>query len=159
MKASRALHVVPTFAAAPWLLAAALAVPPPAVAAGPQPPSGAPAAAAASGLAPRVDQAGGVTVKVTPRELGGGAQTWVFEVAMDTHSQDLSQDLMRVAALVDAQGRRHAPLAWEGAGPGGHHRQGLLRFKPLVGGDPEAVILEISDIGGVPVRTFRWKVR
>ncbi|HEU0202487.1 MAG TPA: hypothetical protein VFR86_18910 [Burkholderiaceae bacterium] len=115
------------------------------------------AKASASALEPRVDRAGGVTVRVTPRRLDPKG-AWEFFVALDTHSQDLSQDMTRSAALVDGQGKRHAPLAWEGAAPGGHHREGVLKFKPPVG-DAEAVVLELNGIGGVPVRTFRWQVR
>ena len=108
-------------------------------------------------FAPQTDQAGGVTVKVTPRNLGRDAAVWEFSVVLDSHTQDLSQDVARSAALVDAQGVRHVPLGWEGAAPGGHHREGVLKFKPLA---PEAqvVTLEIRGIGGTSVRTFRWQL-
>lgn len=115
------------------------------------------AAATESGLAPQVDRAGGVTAKVTPRTLARNAPTWEFAVVLDTHTQELSQDLARSAVLVDAHGARHAPLAWEGSAPGGHHREGVLRFKPLA--QTDTVVLELSGIGGVPVRTFRWQIR
>jgi uncharacterized membrane protein len=109
-------------------------------------------------LAPQTDQAGGVTVKVTPRNLGRNAAVWEFAVVLDTHTQDLSQDLTRSAVLVDALGARHLPLGWEGAAPGGHHREGVLKFKPLAP-EAQAVALEISGIGGTSVRTFRWQLR
>ena len=139
------------------LLAAGYGVPHAAMAGGPQASDGASGARATPELAARIDRGGGVVVKVTPREIGGGASAWMFVVAMDTHSQDLSQDMARVAALVDKQGRRHAPLAWEGTGPGGHHRQGTLTFRAL-DDSGDAVVLEIRDVGAVPLRTFRWQL-
>jgi hypothetical protein len=108
-------------------------------------------------LASQTDQVGGVTVKVTPRNLGRDSAVWEFAVVLDSHTQDLSQDIARSAVLIDPQGARHRPLGWDGAAPGGHHREGMLRFKPLA---PEAqvVTLEISGIGGTSVRTFRWQL-
>ena len=108
-----------------------------------------------STLAAQTDQDGGVTVKVTPRNIDRSAAVWEFAVVLDTHTQDLSYDLTRSAVLIDAQGVRHRPLGWEGAAPGGHHREGILKFKPF---PPEVktVTLELSGIGGTAVRTFRW---
>lgn len=107
-------------------------------------------------LASQTDQAGGVTVKVTPRNLGRDATVWEFAVVLDSHTQDLSQDVASSAVLIDSQGGRHLPIGWEGAAPGGHHREGVLRFKPLAPKD-QVVTLEISGIGGTSVRTFRWQ--
>ena len=66
-----------------------------------------------------------MTVKVQPRQLDvGGA---VFKISFDTHSVDLDQDLTRQARLV--VGGTTWPIAgWSGDGPGGHHREGELRF-------------------------------
>lgn len=116
------------------------------------------ASATAPAPAVQTDRAGGVTVKVTPRTVAREAALWEFAVVLDTHSQDLSQDMARSAALVDAKGKRYAPLSWEGAGPGGHHREGVLKFKPLPP-EADAVVLEMTGIGGSSVRTFRWQLR
>lgn len=113
---------------------------------------------APSGLTEQTSREGGVTVKVTPRNLEPGAANWDFAVVLETHTQPLDQDLTKAAVLVDAQGKPHAPLAWEGSPPGGHHRRGLLRFRPLAG-NPAAVELRLHDIGGVATRTFRWQLR
>lgn len=107
-------------------------------------------------LAAQTSRAGGVTVKVTPKDLAADAQRWQFEVVFDTHSVDLSHDLIKSASLVDAAGRRHAPLAWDGDPPGGHHRKGVLSFAPLKGVDE--VRLQIRDVG-VPEREFRWPLK
>jgi hypothetical protein len=104
----------------------------------------------------QTSRAGGVTVTVTPRNLTADAQRWQFEIVFDTHSIELRQDMLTSAALIDVQGRRHAPLAWDGDPPGGHHRRGMLSFAPL--GRVEEVRLQIRDVG-VPERDFRWSLK
>ena len=109
-------------------------------------------------LGSRTSSAGGVTVTVTPKVIAPAAATWEFAVTLDTHSQDLGDDLVKSSVLVDAKGDRHAPLAWEGAPPGGHHRSGVLRFRGL-GAQPEALELQIRRAGEAAPRSFRWKLR
>jgi hypothetical protein len=111
--------------------------------------------AAAAELEPRSSSAAGVTVNVTPKSVAPGAAAWEFGVVLDTHSQALDDDLVKSAVLVDSQGVRHTPLAWEGAAPGGHHREGVLRFKPL-SPFPDAFELHISRPGEAQPRVFRW---
>lgn len=100
----------------------------------------------------------GVTVKVTPKNLAAGTAAWEFSIVLDTHSGSLSDDLAESAVLLDAAGGRHAPLAWEGAPPGGHHREGLLRFKPLTQ-PPQEIELQIAREGEPAPRIFRWPLR
>ncbi len=103
----------------------------------------------------KTDDHGEGTVKVTPQALGGAE--WRFSVVFDTHSVDLNQDLMRIAVLTDDRGKEYTPSAWEGAGPGGHHREGVLVFKAVT---PASYIeLKIKDIGGVPERSFKWNLQ
>lgn len=113
--------------------------------------------AAAAELGARSSSAAGVSVKVTPKDVSPQAAVWTFAVVLDTHSQDLRDDLAKTAALVDARGGRHAPLAWEGAAPGGHHREGVLRFKGL-GVQGDALELQIQRAGEQAPRVFRWKL-
>ncbi|MBI5041275.1 MAG: hypothetical protein HZB57_08780 [Gammaproteobacteria bacterium] len=101
---------------------------------------------------------GTVMVKVAPRSLAPSAQSWDFEITLDTHTQPLTQDLVGATALIDAAGNVHTPIGWEGDPPGGHHRQGLLRFQPPTGGQG-VVELRMKAIGGIPVRVFRWQPR
>lgn len=115
-------------------------------------------AVAAGELDTRRSSAAGVTVKVTPKDVAPGSATWAFVVVLDTHSQDLSDDLVKTSALLDAQGVRYAPLAWEGAPPGGHHREGVLRFKGL-GPAPGAFELQIRRAGEAAPRSFRWTLK
>ncbi|MBI3994560.1 MAG: hypothetical protein HY349_01155 [Nitrospirae bacterium] len=110
-----------------------------------------------SGLSPQFNKEGGVIVKVTPRPPAPGAETWEFEVVFDTHTVALAGDPARFSALVDAQGRTHSPLPWEGDPPGGHHRKGVLRFKPPPMRDG-MIELRIDGVGGVPTRAFRWRL-
>ncbi|HSC94439.1 MAG TPA: hypothetical protein VLC73_05685 [Burkholderiales bacterium] len=100
----------------------------------------------------------GVTVAVTPQNLAASANTWDFKVVLDTHSQDLSDDLVKIAALLDDKGRRYVPVQWEGAGPGGHHRAGTLKFN-AISPRPKAIELQIQRAGESKPRTFRWQLK
>lgn len=115
-------------------------------------------AATAAELETRTSSAAGVTIKVTPKNVAPDAAAWVFAVALDTHSRDLSDDLVKSSVLLDARGARHAPIAWEGAPPGGHHREGVLRFKAL-GPAPGAFELQIRRPGESAARVFRWTLK
>lgn len=99
----------------------------------------------------------GVTVRVKPINLAPAAKTWAFGVVLDTHTQDLSDDLARQATL-SAAGAQHAPTAWEGDPPGGHHRKGVLRFAPITP-TPDAVELRIQRPGENAARSFRWTLK
>jgi len=115
-------------------------------------------AAFAAELETRSSSAAGVTVKVTPKDVAPGSATWAFVVVLDTHIRDLSDDLVKTSVLLDAQGVRYAPLAWEGAPPGGHHREGVLRFKALTPA-PQAIELQIRRPGESAPRSFRWTLK
>ena len=97
----------------------------------------------------------GVTIAVTPQGKADAGPE--FKVVMDTHSQDLSDDLLKSAVLVDGAGNRHAPTAWEGAGPGGHHREGVLRFPPISA--TLSMELQITRPKEQSPRTFRWELQ
>lgn len=80
----------------------------------------------ATGLDTRTVTAGEIEITVEPRRLDADGAT--FAVALDTHSTELSMDLDDSRLEVDGVAW---PLAgWEGDGPGGHHREGDLRFRP-----------------------------
>lgn len=105
----------------------------------------------------KVDDQPPITIKVTPIEFGKGAETWKFQVVLDTHSGSLDDDLLTVVSLADDQGDTYRPTAWEGPGPGGHHLEGTLTFNP-VQPLPGYVELKIKNVGGVPKRSFRWNL-
>jgi hypothetical protein len=99
-----------------------------------------------------------VTIKVTPVEFGKEAKIWKFHVVFDTHSGSLDDDPLQVAVLVDDKGNTYQPTAWEGPGPGGHHREGILIFNALIP-IPSSVELKVKNVGGVPERSSRWDLQ
>ena len=111
---------------------------------------------AAGKLAPQTSSQSGVTVKVTPRSFAGAE--WEFEVVFDTHSQELSDDPQKAAVLVADGGAPSAPTGWQGDAPGGHHRKGVLRFKPAAA-SPASVELRLQRPGETAPRVFRWQLR
>ena len=115
------------------------------------------ATSAVAQLAPQKSMKGGVTITVTPEEVSPGAKVWTFKVVLDTHSQDLSDDLVKSSVLADAKGRESGPLAWAGAPPGGHHREGLLRF-PEFDPLPGIIELRITRPGEAEPRVRRWQL-
>jgi hypothetical protein len=112
----------------------------------------------ATPLPARVSTENGVTVTAKPESLARDAKSWNFEIVLDTHSQDLGDDLVKSAVLVDGAGREYKPTSWDGVAPGGHHRKGVLRFDP-VSPLPQAIELQIRRAGEARPRVFRWELR
>jgi hypothetical protein len=104
-------------------------------------------------LSPRRNDAGQVSIDVTPLTLGD--DVWEFEVALNTHSVNLDFDVTKVSALRCDQGREYLPVAWDGSGPGGHHRSGVLKFTAL-DHPTSSVEIVIRDVASVPERVFEW---
>jgi hypothetical protein len=100
---------------------------------------------------------GGVTIAVTPVVLSPTTDTWTFRVVFDTHSQQLDDDMARSAVLVDAHGTKSLPTKWEGAAPGGHHREGVLHCNAS-GMHPGRIELHINRPAESSPRTFRWQM-
>lgn len=117
-----------------------------------------PVAATAKEFAQLSSQGQGVTLRARPVDIAANGKSWTLEIAVDTHSQDLADDFTRTAVLIDAKGKPHAPLAWDGAAPGGHHRQGVLRFEPI---SPAPAVLElrIQRAGETAPRSFKWPLQ
>lgn len=103
----------------------------------------------------KTDEQANVTVVVTPLDLSLQSTQWRFDVGMNTHSVELDQDMVKIATLIDDQGNEYGPLNWEGAGPGGHHREGVLTFN-MITPTPKSIKLKISGIGDV-TRSFVWE--
>jgi hypothetical protein len=112
----------------------------------------------AAELAVQRSSAGGVTVAVTPQNLAASAKSWDFKVVLDTHAGELNDDLVKTATLLDDKGGRYVPVQWEGAGPGGHHREGVLKFKPITPASG-AIELHIQRPGEPKPRLFRWQLK
>lgn len=99
----------------------------------------------------------GVTVRVTPKPVGGLDSRWEFVITLDTHSADLSDDLTLSAVLVTDEGRTFKPVSWQGAPPGGHHREGVLAFD-VPAPRPGVIELRIARPGEAAPRLFRWQL-
>ena len=97
-----------------------------------------------------------VRVDVRPVQLSPGKPA-KFEIRMNTHSGDLSQDLIAVCTLTDSSGREYRPINWDGSPPGGHHRSGVLEFSDL-GGEAKSITLVIREVANVPERIFNWSI-
>ncbi len=105
---------------------------------------------------PQTNSGGSVNVTVLPKNLSD-AGTWDFDVTFSTHSVELSEDVTQISALVGDDGREYAPISWDGDPPGGHHREGILKFEPIVP-TPRSITLKIRKIDGVDERSFRWQM-
>lgn len=78
----------------------------------------------ASNLPTRTMTVGAIDVTVQPVRLDANGA--VFRVSLDTHSTDLS---MALSGTLQVDGVMWSGGAWAGAGPGGHHREGEIRFE------------------------------
>lgn len=112
-----------------------------------------PAAAQVGATATQSSVDKGVTVKVTLKKLTG--PEWEFVVVLDTHAEELKDDLAQTAVLL-VDGREIRPSQWQGPGSGGHHREGVLRF-PAAGANPLSIELRIQRAGETGPRVFRWE--
>ena len=114
--------------------------------------------AAANALAyeTKLNKENQVRVDVRPVQLSPGKPA-KFEIRMNTHSGDLSQDLIAVCTLTDSSGREYRPINWDGSPPGGHHRSGVLEFSDL-GEEAKSITLVIREVANVPERIFNWPI-
>lgn len=104
----------------------------------------------------QVSDAGRVVIEVTPLKLDGtDGETLQFQVAMNTHSVDLSFDLAQLALLRTDQGDEVAGLAWD-APRGGHHVSGILSFPAVDLAEVQWFEIVLRDVAGVPERVLRW---
>lgn len=109
----------------------------------------------ASTLDTQTSDAGQVVVDVTPLSFDG--DTWDFQVGFNTHSVNLAFDPAQISVLRCDQGQEFQPVAWEGSGPGGHHRSGILSFArpdhPI-----SSIEIVIRGVAQVSERLFRWTI-
>ena len=112
-------------------------------------------------LSEKTDQKGAVTVVAKPLHWEAGGETIDFEIAMDTHSVDLSFDLASLSTLTTDTGIKVSAIRWQAPG-GGHHVTGTLSFPAQV--DGKAVLKGISLLTltienmDVPERVFTWQL-
>jgi len=106
----------------------------------------------------KTEEEASLTVVITPLDLSPQSPEWKFDIGLNTHSVELDQDMTKIAVLTDNQGKEYKPVAWDGAAPGGHHREGVLVFR-AVSPMPRSVELTIKNIGGIPERSFKWDLQ
>jgi len=100
---------------------------------------------------------GPVRVAVTPQTLSQSANAWRFTVQFNSHVMEIAEDMVAVSSLSAGKADVERPTAWEGDPPGGHHRKGVLVFKPIIP-MPATITLHIREVGGVADRAFTWKL-
>lgn len=110
----------------------------------------------------RIDEQGAVVFEVTPLNLGTPSDTLDFEVAMNTHSVDLSMDLAALSTLSTDNGFTIQASKWD-AVPGGHHVEGKLIFPSAQDGmsildGASKLTLTIVDVDA-PARVFEWELQ
>ncbi len=105
------------------------------------------------GASTQTNNEGTMTVIVTPKRAAAGS--WEFEVQIDNHVQEVSQDMVAVSSIITPAGVTFAPSAWQGDPPGGHHRTGTLTFDSLPA-RTTSFTLTIRELGGVATHTFTW---
>ena len=107
-----------------------------------------------SSYAEQKDETGPVTVTIKPVALPENGD-WEFAWTLQTHSVDLSMDIIEAVVLITGDGSEMKPTSWDGDPPGGHHRTGTVRFTAP---DPpsESIVVQVKNVAGVPVREFNW---
>src|SRR3989344_2414254 len=109
-------------------------------------------------LSPQTNSEGSVEVEVIPVEISDTSDLWQFKIVLNTHSVELDQDLTKITLLVDDKGNEYQSLSWEGAPPGGHHREGILTFNSI-SPQPSSIELVFKDIDGIKERKFTWDLK
>ena len=100
---------------------------------------------------------GTVIYKVTPKTVTQSAATWEFEVVLNTHTGELDQDLTQFIRMVDDEGNQYQATKWEGDLPGGHHREGTLKFSPITP-RPAFIKLNIQTTDSTGKISLRWNL-
>lgn len=118
-----------------------------------------PSGAQAIQLAELTDSQGAVTVIVKSLDLNSSQDKLDFEVALDTHSIDLSMDLAALATLTTDTGLSVQAAKWD-ALLGGHHVSGTLSFPSTLEGKAildgaSTLTLIIKDVDASE-RVFAW---
>ncbi|OHA93483.1 MAG: hypothetical protein A3H52_02195 [Candidatus Zambryskibacteria bacterium RIFCSPLOWO2_02_FULL_39_26] len=104
----------------------------------------------------KLNAEGAVVIEITPIKLSPKDREWKFEVVLNTHSVELDQDMAAISKLLDDKGNQYDLLYWQGDPPGGHHREVMLTFKPIIP-TPKYIELRILNVD-VLVRSYVWDI-
>lgn len=107
-------------------------------------------------LREQIREAGGLEVLIRPQPVRAGRAA-VFGVGLSVHEGSIDFDPAKLATLTDDLANTYKGR-WVGDPPGGHEREGILRF-PALKGEPRRLTLTIKNAWGVPERTFTWTLR
>ncbi|MEK7597269.1 MAG: hypothetical protein AAB441_01335 [Patescibacteria group bacterium] len=102
------------------------------------------------------NEGGNVTVTAEPKALKMGEKP-AFKIEFNTHSVDLSFNITKISSLVDDKGNVYSNPNWDGSGPGGHHREGILTFNSVLS-ETKFVELIIKNVAGVAERKLKWNL-
>jgi hypothetical protein len=110
----------------------------------------------------RSDEQGAVVFQVTPLNLSTPVDTLDFDVAMNTHSVDLSMDLSTLSTLSTDTGVTVQATKWDAPG-GGHHVDGQLIFPAAQNGKSilegaSKLTLTIVKVDAAS-RVFEWELK
>ena len=110
----------------------------------------------------RSDEQGAVVFQVTPLDLSTPVDTLDFDVAMNTHSVDLSMDLSTLSTLSTDTGITVQATKWDAPG-GGHHVDGKLIFPAAQNGKSilegaSKLTLTIIKVDAAS-RVFEWELK
>lgn len=105
---------------------------------------------------PQINNEGVVEVTIKPKNFS--EKEWIFEISLNTHSEELNIDLLENALMLDDKGNKYRPIHWDGDPLGGHHRSGFLKFNPVLP-LPESITIKILNIGGIKERSFVWQLK
>jgi len=83
-------------------------------------------ASAARRLPTKAAEVDGVTIEVSPRKVNVHGAT--IAISLDTHERELDTKLAQQSSLT-VDGTAWPVIVYEGDPPGGHHREGTLRFR------------------------------
>ena len=97
----------------------------------------------------------GLTIVASPEPFGRGDSVRI-NVALDTHSGDLSIDLAQVARMEDNNGAIYEPTVWNSPSPSEHHVSGTLVFPPPKG-EPSSIKLVLAEVYGADW-VFEWNL-
>jgi hypothetical protein len=110
----------------------------------------------------RSDEQGAVIFQITPLNLNTSSDPLEFDVAMNTHSIDLSMDLATLSTLTTDTGVTIQATKWD-APRGGHHVNGKLIFPAAQNGKSilegaSKLTLTIVKVDAAS-RVFEWELK
>lgn len=103
----------------------------------------------------KTDAQGPISVTLTPIAPEQKDAPWKFGLVLTSHSVEITENPIEAFSLLDDQNNSYQPTRWEGPGPGGHHREGMLFFNPIRP-TPASLEIKIKNIGGIAERSLKW---